>query len=136
MADLHKKYPKWSHRKKHSEAAKRRQRARRIAVRISRAHKRKRKKVSTPDVTQLLLLQLLQQIQGNTVIRTPSMKHGSNGLTGYGGAVRPGRLAPIASRDERARILGQRGGGAGVGVGAAAHAGHNPRGAPGRELVV
>ena len=132
MSELHKKYPKWAHRKKHLDAKKRRQRARRIAVHVLRAHKRRRRKTSsTSDITHILLLQLLQQIQGNTVIRTPGMKHGSNVLTGYGGAVRPGRLAPVVSRDERARILGQHGG-TGVAVGAAAHAG---RGAPGVRVV-
>ena len=92
---LRKKYPKWAHRRDYHANKKKRKRRR------SRGRRRK-KKVSQQDVTTLLLLQLLGQIQGANV--PLGKKHGSNVVTGYGGAVAPDRLAPVRSQDERARV--------------------------------
>ena len=95
MEALRKKYPKWAHRRDYHAKKKKRRR--------SRGRRRKKKKISQQDVTTLLLLQLLGQIQG---VNAPlGKKHGSNVVTGYGGAVAPDRLAPVRSQDERARVL-------------------------------
>ena len=94
MEALRKKYPKWAHRRDYHAKKKKRRR--------SRGRRRKKKKISQQDVTTLLLLQLLGQIQG---VNVPlGKKHGSNVVTGYGGAVAPDRLAPVRSQDERARV--------------------------------
>ena len=94
MEALRKKYPKWAHRRDYHAKKKKRRR--------SRGRRRKKKKISQEDVTTLLLLQLLGQIQG---VNAPlAKKHGSNVVTGYGGAVAPDRLAPVRSQDERARV--------------------------------
>ena len=96
MEALRKKYPKWAHRRDYHAKKKKRRRSR-------AAGRRKKKKISQEDVTTLLLLQLLGQIQG---VNVPlGKKHGSNVVTGYGGAVAPDRLAPVRSQDERAREI-------------------------------
>ena len=124
MADYHelrKKYPKWAHRRDHHAKKRRRSRSRRR--RRSRARARA---VKAPDLTNVLLVQLLHQIMGANV-RPLAQKHGENVVTGYIGGVRPDRLAPVRSREEyRARTAVP--GGFGVGVGAAAQAGGPPRG--------
>ena len=97
MEALRKKYPKWAHRRDYHAKKKKRRRSRAAGTR------RKKKKISQEDVTTLLLLQLLGQIQG---VNAPlAKKHGSNVVTGYGGAVAPDRLAPVRSQDERAREI-------------------------------
>ena len=116
MADYHelrKKYPKWAHRRDH-HAKKRRQsrsRRRRRSRRRAQAHK-------TPDLTNVLLVQLLHQIMGAKPL---ARKHGENVVTGYTGAVRPDRLAPVRSRDEY--MYPAPAGPGGAAVGAAAQAG-------------
>ena len=115
---LRKKYPKWAHRRDHHAKKRRRSRGRRRRhARVKRAHQVK------PDITQVLLVQLLHQIMG---ARPLARKHGENVVTGYTDAVRPDRLAPVRSRDEyRSRIAVP--GGFGVGAGAAAQAGGPPQ---------
>ena len=91
MDALRKKYPKWAHRRAYHAKRKRRRK------------KSRRKTAKTPkeDLTTLLLMHLMGQIQGVPVSR----KHGSNVVTGYAGAVVPDRLAPVRSQDDRARIF-------------------------------
>ena len=66
MADLHKKYPKWSHRKKHA----RKKKLRRLARRIVRA-RRKRKTGRQRDLTNILLLELFKQLNVKKPAYTP-----------------------------------------------------------------
>ena len=66
MADLHKKYPKWSHRKKHA----RKKKLRRLARRIVRA-RRKRKTGRQRDLTNILLLELFKQLNLKKPAYTP-----------------------------------------------------------------
>ena len=68
MADqaLHKKYPKWAHRKKHARKKKLRRFARRI-VRARRKHKAGRQR----DLTNVLLLELLKQLNVKKPAYTP-----------------------------------------------------------------
>ncbi len=95
MEALRKKYPKWAHRRDYHAKKKKRRR--------SRGRRRKKKKISQQDVTTLLLLQLLGQIQG---VNVPlGKKHGSNVVTGYGGAAAPDHLAPVRSQYLRAREI-------------------------------
>ena len=132
MSDYHAlraKYPKWAHRRDHHEKKKRR---RRRSRRRSRRRRQRRGGNEQPDVTDLLLLQLLNQIMGvgpHVMHRRLSRKHGENVQQGYGGAVAPDRPAPVRSLYEYRRAAGAHGvpGGVGVGVGAAAAAGHGPR---------
>ncbi len=91
MDALRKKYPKWAHRRAYH--AKRKRRRKKI--------RRKTAKTPKEDLTTLLLMHLMGQIQGVPVSR----KHGSNVVTGYAGAVVPDRLAPVRSQDDRARIF-------------------------------
>ena len=96
MDALRKKYPKWAHRRAYHAKRKRRRK------------KSRRKTANTApkeDLTTLLLMHLMGQIQGVPVSR----KHGSNVVTGYAGAVVPDRLAPVRSQDERARMHQQAG---------------------------
>ena len=107
MSDYHAlraKYPKWAHRRDVHRARRRKSRRRR---RRRRARTRVRPVQST-DVTNVLLMQLLNQITGAQIVQ-PSTKHGSNVVSGYMGAVRPDRLAPVRAQDDRGRILQQAG---------------------------
>ena len=110
MSELAKKYPKWAHRKDWQ----RKKRARAVYRSMRRHLRRKRKRRRAPKrpqpsaVTNVLLMQLLAEIQGTGPIVQPSLKHGSNVVSGYASKVTPDRLAPVRSQDERRRIL-QRG---------------------------
>ena len=98
MDALRKKYPKWAHRRAyHAKRKRRRKKIRRKTAKTA--------KTSKEDLTPLLLMHLMGQIQGVPVSR----KHGSNVVTGYAGAVVPDRLAPVRSQDERARMHQQAG---------------------------
>ena len=72
MADqaLHKKYPKWSHRKKQGRKKKLRRIARRI-VRARRKHKATHKASRQRDMTNVLLLELLKQLNVKKPAYTP-----------------------------------------------------------------
>ena len=70
MADLHKKYPKWSHRKKHARKKKLRRLARRI-VRARRKHKAGRQAGRQRDLTNVLLHELLKQLNVKKPAYTP-----------------------------------------------------------------
>jgi len=92
---LRKKYPKWAHRRDYHKKKRRR----------SRRRRRRRRRVrttttTTKTVSNGLLMSLLQQLMGSQQLSGVSRKHGSNVLEGYGGSVRPDRLAPLRSRDE------------------------------------
>ena len=93
MDALRKKYPKWAHRRAYHAKRNRRKTAKTA------------KTAPNEDLTTLLLMHLMGQIQGVPVSR----KHGSNVVTGYAGAVVPDRLAPVRSQDERARMHQQAG---------------------------
>ena len=66
--DLHKKYPKWSHRKKHARKKKLRRLARRI-VRARRKHKKPGGRQR--DLTNILLLELFKQLNLKKPAYTP-----------------------------------------------------------------
>ena len=102
MDALRKKYPKWAHRRAyHAKRKRRRKKSRRKTAKTAKTGSR----ASKEDLTTLLLMHLMGQIQGVPVSR----KHGSNVVTGYAGAVVPDRLAPVRSQDERARMHQQAG---------------------------
>jgi len=96
LTSLRKKYPKWAHRRDYHKKKRRR----------SRRRRRRRRRVrttttTTKTVSNGLLMSLLQQLMGSQQpVSGVSRKHGSNVLEGYGGSVRPDRLAPLRSRDE------------------------------------
>ena len=121
---LRQKYPKWAHRK--DEHKKRRRKSRRKSRRKRRRQSRAKARDDSNDV---MLTSLLHQLMGNHMF-TLAKKHGENVITGHGGAVRPGRLAPVWSAHERNYILSggnpNRGGGGGAGAGAAAAIGGAP----------
>ena len=95
MDALRKKYPKWAHRRAYHAKRKRRRK------KIRRKTAKTAKTAPNEDLTTLLMMHLMGQIQGVPVSR----KHGSNVVTGYAGAVVPDRLAPVRSQDDRARIF-------------------------------
>ena len=122
--ELRKKYPKWAHRRDYHAKKRRRSRSRKRRLR----RRARRKVAKSGDVTNMMLMSLLHQIMGSNIMPV-ARKHGENVVSGYAGYVTPEALAPVRARDkfrlERA-IADRRGGpraGAGVGVGAAAHAG-------------
>ena len=103
-AALRKKYPKWAHRHDERRKRKRHSRRRKRVRRTRRARTHRAAAAKPVDVTNLLLMQLLNQIRGGQIVQ-PSRKHGSNVVSGYAGAVTPDRLAPVRSQDERGRLL-------------------------------
>ena len=111
------KYPKWAHRRDYHKKARRRSRRR-------RRRKRRRGRAAAPvrDTTELMLVQLLNQLL--LVPRTLAKKHGENVLTGYADAVRPDKLAPVRSREEHRRLGAAPGAPHGAGAGAFAMARH------------
>ena len=89
--DLRKKYPKWAHRRDYHKKKRRR----------SRRRRRRRARATTGDgtVTNVLLMQLLNQIMGvNVSLAKAPKKHGENVLTGYANVVTPAQLAPVRAR--------------------------------------
>jgi hypothetical protein len=118
-SELRKKYPKWAHRRDYHAKKRRRSRSRSRRRRRARATRRPRE----DNVTNLLLLQLLNQIMGPTTnFRTLARKHGENVVSGYAGGVLPDHLAPVRARSEYMQAGGFEG--APARVGAAAGAGH------------
>jgi len=89
MDDLRKKYPKWAHRRDYHKKKRRRSRRRRRARRATGEE---------GTVTNVLLMQLLNQIMGVNVGPLRAKKHGENVLTGYANAVTPDQLAPVRAR--------------------------------------